>query len=447
MKIKHNKNWIAFLCILLLLPSLLSCSLSGSQITGPQDSGKITSPAQSQQAQTDEPSTPTPTSTSTATAEDPVQKMLSDMTLEQKIGQMLYIAYRQNVEGQPALALDSTLEGLLEEIQPGGFVFFSENLDGIEQTTGFIQSLQQKSTVPLFIGIDEEGGIVSRLNKAPKLHSTQMPNSYTIGKTGKPLYAYEASKAIASEIGSLGFNMDFAPVADIYTNPANKVIGKRAFGSTPELVSSMVVDALNGFTDESIVPVLKHFPGHGDTEADTHSGAATVDHDWDRLMTTELVPFIAGIQSGADAIMIAHIILPNITEEDIPASLSKEIITDLLRSKLGFDGLVITDALEMKAVSSFFDEDEAVLRAVEAGDDMLLMPTDPQKAFETILNAVRQGRITEDRIDASVMRILRVKQKYGILTGNTETLHPDEVLGSEAHKNLADTISKEASPK
>ena len=169
--------------------------------------------------------------------------------------------------------------------------------------------------------------------------------------------------------------MNFAPVADIFSNPVNKVIGKRAYGTEPQLVSQMVRQAVAGFAEGRIIPVLKHFPGHGDTAEDTHTGAAVVEHDLERLTGFELMPFREGIEAGADAVMVAHIILPKLMEEPVPATISKEVVTGLLREKLMFDGVIITDALEMSAVSSFYDDEEAAVMAVLAGIDMLLMPT------------------------------------------------------------------------
>lgn len=377
-------------------------------------------------------------------SEKMIQEMMADMTLEEKVGQMFFLAYRKNADGDKVQKMDDTLEEILSTYRPGGFALFTDNLDSIEQTVSFIEALQAGSKIPMFISVDEEGGIVSRLNKAPKLHSTVMPEAYTIGLTKRPEYAYAAARAIASEILSLGFNMDFAPVADIYSNPANKVIGKRAYGTEPELVSGMVSQAVAGFIDGQVIPVLKHFPGHGDTLEDTHTGAALVEHDLERLTSFELLPFQEGIAAGADAVMIAHILLPNLMEEPVPATLSKEVVTGLLREKLKFDGVVITDAMEMSAVSAYYDDDEAAVMAVLAGVDMILMPQSTEKAYRAILAAVKDGQISEERIDESVYRILRMKAKYGILDNNLVRPDPEKILGSPEHQALADAIREAA---
>ena len=376
-----------------------------------------------------------------------VNSLISKMTLEEKIGQLLFIAYRKDANDKNVLKMDSYLADILKRYKPGGFVLFSENLDSIDQTVSLIQGIQTQSAIPLFISIDEEGGIVTRLNKAPLLHSTIMPEAFTIGLTNKPEDAYAGAQVIAEELLSLGFNMDFAPVADIFTNPENKVIGKRAYGTEPVLAAAMVKEAVKGFCDQNIIPVLKHFPGHGDTVADTHTGAAAVQHDMDRLMTTELVPFKEGIEAGADAVMVAHILLPNVTKEPVPASLSEEIVTGILRNKLGFDGVVVTDALEMSAISSYYSDEEAAVKAVQAGVDMLLMPVSVEKTYMALLTAVHNGNLTEERIDESVRRILLLKDKYRILDNAIERPDPQKTLGSAEHEAVAEKIGKDAQTK
>lgn len=373
-----------------------------------------------------------------------ILEIMDAMTLEEKVGQMLFLAYRRNADDEKVLQMDEALKNTLSRFNPGGFALFADNLESIDQTVSFINQLQAESKIPLFVSVDEEGGIVTRLNKAPQLHSTVMPDAFTIGLTGKPEYAYSAARAIASELLSLGFNMNFAPVADIFSNPENKVIGKRAYGTEPELVSSMIGEAVSGYVDGRIIPVLKHFPGHGDTFADTHTGAAAVEHDLDRLTSFEFLPFREGIAAGADAVMIAHILLPKLMGEPVPATLSKNVVTGLLRERLGFDGVVITDAMEMSAVSAFYEDDEAAVMAVLAGVDMILMPQSAEKAFNAILSAVEDGTIMEERIDESVFRILWLKEKYGILDNSINRPDPEQTLGNPEHQDLAREIREHA---
>jgi beta-N-acetylhexosaminidase len=375
-----------------------------------------------------------------------IDAILGEMTIEEKIGQMFFIAYRQDEDGSDVLAMDEYLGSLLAEYKPGGFVLFAENLHDTDQTVKLIQDIKDCSKIPPFISIDEEGGDVSRLGMAPLIGSTVMPTAFEVGLTGDPNNAYEGAAVIARELSSLGFNMDFAPVADIFSNPENTVIGKRAYGTDPASVCPMVARAVEGFCDNNIIPVLKHFPGHGDTHADTHEGAAEVTHDMARLESYELLPFKAGFDAGADAIMTAHILLPNVTSEPVPASLSKEIMTGILRERLGFDGVVITDALEMKAISAYYGQGDAAVKAVDAGVDMLLMPLSLDEAYRALLAAVKSGAVPESRIDESVRRILSLKDKYRLFEAYDRP-DPESVLGSPEHQAVAGRIRKEAGRK
>ncbi len=378
-------------------------------------------------------------------SEEEAEKLMATLTLEEKIGQMFFITSRRDKKGNLQLNMDDDLKRTIEQFKPGGFIFFTENLESIDQTVTFIEDLQKSSTIPLFMGIDEEGGVVTRLNKAPLLHSTVMPTPFDIGRTNNTRYAYEAAFAISEEIKSLGFNLNFAPVADIFTNPKNTVIGKRAYASEAELAAKMVEWAVKGSRDCGIIPVIKHFPGHGDTSQDSHTGSAVVEKSLDQLKSTEFIPFKAGIEAGAGMVMTAHVLAPLINDNNLPATLSKPIL-NILREDLGFDGVIITDGLEMNAISAFYPEDEAVVLAVEAGVDILLLPNDLESAYSAVLNAVRNGRLTEQRIDESVRRILTLKYEWLINAPPLGSLNPENTLGSEEHKALADSIRKDSSP-
>lgn len=374
-----------------------------------------------------------------------IDDLLTSMTLEEKIGQMFFIGRRTDENGQPQLSLDSSLKTVIDKYKPGGFIFFAENLDNIDQTVSFINSLQETSRIPMFIGIDEEGGIVTRLNRAEALHSTFMPEPFVIGRTNNSEYAYRASKAIAKEVKSLGFNLNFAPVADVFSNPSNKVIGRRAYSDDANIAAEMVSEAVKGAVDAQIIPVIKHFPGHGDTLQDSHTGIAIVENNIDRLRKVEFLPFKAGINAGAGMVMTAHVLTPHITDDNLPATLSKTMLQDYLRNELGFDGVIITDGLEMSAISAYYSEEEAVVMAVEAGVDMLLLPRDFEKAFNSILEAVRANLISEERIDESVRRILTLKKESKISFEKSD-LDPNEVLGSPEHRALAESIRKDSQP-
>ncbi|ANX01222.1 glycoside hydrolase family 3 [Thermoclostridium stercorarium subsp. leptospartum DSM 9219] len=370
---------------------------------------------------------------------DPVKTILENMTIDEKIGQLFILSMRNLDATNAALEINENIENAVKTYKPGGVILFAENIKTISQTTKLIDELQKLSEIPLFVAVDEEGGTVSRITKSSAMHATVFPGNSEIGKTGNPDIARQVASAIAREIASLGFNMNFAPVADVNTNPDNPVIGPRAYGNDPEEVSSMVAAAVNGIQGRSVSAVLKHFPGHGDTGTDTHYGTAVVSHTRERLFSTELLPFIAGIREGADGIMTAHILTPNIPGENVPATLKAEILTKILRNELGFEGLIITDALNMKAITSHYTADEAAVKAFLAGADILLMPEDPELAFSGIKKAYADGLITLDRLNESVERILKVKYKRGLFSEQNRE-DPEEVLGCNEHTELAERV-------
>lgn len=372
---------------------------------------------------------------------DPVKEIIDRMTLDEKIGQLFIVSLRNFNAYQSVLEVNEEIESAVEKYKIGGIILFAENIKTIPQTTNLIDGLQKISEIPLFVAVDEEGGMVSRITKSPEMHATAFPNNSVIGATKNPDIARQVASAIALEISSLGFNMNFAPVADVNTNPENPVIGQRAYGSNAEDVSLMVAAAVGGFQSNSVSAVLKHFPGHGDTGTDSHYGAAMVNHTKERLSSTELLPFIAGIGEGADGVMTAHILTPNIPGENVPATLKPEILTGILRNELGFEGLIITDALNMKAITEHFSPDDAAVKAVLAGADILLMPENLDIAFSGIKKAYNDGLISIERIDESVERILKIKYKRGLF-GDTERKDPEKVLGCSEHRELADRILK-----
>lgn len=373
---------------------------------------------------------------------DPVKAILGEMTVDEKIGQLFIVPLSTLNAGGPALEVDEETESSIKKYKIGGVILFAENIKSIPQTTSLTEGLQNISEIPLFIAVDEEGGMVSRITKSSEMHATVFPDNSVIGETKNPDIARQVASAIAEEIYSLGFNMNFAPVADINTNPDNPVIGPRSYGNNAEEVSVMVAAAVNGIQSNSVSAVLKHFPGHGDTSTDSHYGTATVKHTKERLFSTELLPFIAGIDEGVDGVMTAHILTPNIPGENVPATLKPEILTDILRNELGFNGLIITDALNMKAITKHFSSDEAAVKAILAGADILLMPESLDTAFSGIKKAYNDGIISIERIDESVERILRIKYKRGLFSDDTEKKNPEEVLGCSEHQELSDMLSK-----
>ena len=340
------------------------------------------------------------------------------------MGQMMFPAFRTSASGEPLLAADEPTLAAIRRWKPGGVILFSSNLDTVAQTVSFIRQLQSSSDITLLVGVDEEGGTVSRLAAAQNMGAVPMPQAATIGKTGNPDLAREAAAAMGAQLSVLGFNLDFAPVADINTNPENPVIGNRAYGTEPGPTALMVTGALLGLREAGIIPVVKHFPGHGDTRTDSHLGLAVVPHDRKRLDAVELVPFRAAISAGVPVVMAAHVNTPGISDKTFPATLNPDILTGLLRDELQFEGVIITDAMDMGAITKNYGDAESIVLAVEAGADMLLVPVSLERACNAVLDAVKSGRVSESRLNDSVRRILALKAANGLEKTSPEDSSP-----------------------
>jgi beta-N-acetylhexosaminidase len=344
---------------------------------------------------------------------------------------------------------------LIRDVRPGGVILFAYNIKSPDQVRDLISSLHESAAVPLFIATDQEGGLVRRVVPSPLMPATEVPAAELVGSAGDLALTEALSRVIGTELRALGITMNFAPVADIATNQHNTVIAGRAFGSDPVFVSEMVAASVRGLQAANVSAVLKHFPGHGDTTADSHTASPVVPHDLKRLSEVELVPFRSGLRAGADAVMIGHLRVAEIGRTDLPATIDPAVVNGLLRGRMGFQGLVVTDALTMAAVAEHYSEPELVVRAVAAGADVLLAPADPRGAVQALTAAVRSGRIAESRIDASVTRILEVKRRRGILAIAPDgtpavgsELIPDtavhEVMGTAAHQRIVDQIKVQA---
>ena len=350
-------------------------------------------------------------------AKDEVLEILSSMTLKEKVCRLFMITPEAlcfdpetgaAAPGSPA-SVNEQMEKTYAEYPCGGFCLFAANIVDPGQLVALNEKLHSLSSIPPLISVDEEGGKVSRISGRSVFGIEKISPMGEIAKTGDPGKAYETGEYIGTYLEGFGFDLDFAPIADVNTNPSNPIIGNRAFGSDPALAALMVSAEIDGLQNSQILGCLKHFPGHGDTKTDTHSGYAETKKTWEEISACEMLPFKAGIEAGADFVMVAHIAAPNITGDGTPSSLSKTIVTEKLRNELGFSGVIITDALNMGAVSKVYSPEEAAVRALEAGCDMLLMPADYKKACDGVLQAVESGRLTEERIDESVLRILRAK--------------------------------------
>ncbi len=345
--------------------------------------------------------------------EERIQEVMADMTTREKVLQLFMIT-PEALTGYETVTMagDSTKEAVLE-YPAGGIIYFSSNLKEPEQVRTMLGNTKQyyeEAGYPApFLGVDEEGGTVARIGRQSAFGAEQIEDMRTIGDSGDIQEARQVGQAIGSYLSELGFTLDFAPVADVLTNPENQVIGRRSFGTDPDLVADFAMAEAQGLEASGVWAVLKHYPGHGATQGDSHQGYAYTDKGLEELMEAELVPFRKGIQEGIRFIMVAHISVPSITGGEIPCSLSSYMITDVLREQMGSDGIVVTDAMNMGAVSQQYDPAEAAVLALQAGVDLILMPADFHSAFEGVLDALEAGTLTEERIDESVHRILRVK--------------------------------------
>jgi beta-N-acetylhexosaminidase len=268
--------------------------------------------------------------------------------------------------------------------------------------------------MPLFLAIDEEGGTVAHIGNNSNFIVKKYSDMNSIGATKDSKKAYEVGDTIGSYLHEYGLNLDFAPDADVLTNPNNTVIGNRSFGNDANLVAKMDVEAARGLADNQVLSCFKHFPGHGATEGDTHEGYAYTTKTLGELKKSELVPFQAAVDNHIPFIMISHISVPNVIGNNTPSTLSKVMITDILRNQMGYDGIIITDAMRMGAIVNNYSTKDAVIKSIEAGADIILMPQNFEEAYQGVLDAVADGTISEQRINESLERILRVKLNMGI---------------------------------
>ena len=390
--------------------------LSAEESSPPEEPEPEESQAEEFQPEESQPETSAPREVTAgeSASQARAKEVLDSMTLTEKIYQMFLVTQEQLTGFSPVTKSGETTREAIETHPVGGIVYFEPNLVAPEQCTEMINNIQSYSKLGLFIAVDEEGGTVARLGNNPEMRTTVFPDMGEIGSTSDPDRAYEVGHTIGTELKQYGFNLDFAPVADVNSNPDNPVIGQRSFSSDPETASEMVAAAVKGFRDSGTLCTLKHFPGHGDTSTDSHLGYSEVTKNLDQLKEVEFPPFAAGVEAGAECVMVGHLSVPEVTGDDVPATLSGTMI-DLLREEIGFDGLVITDSMSMGAITDRYASDEAAVKAVQAGIDVILMPEDLQAAAEGIQQAVENGTITEERIDQSVLKILETKLDSGII--------------------------------
>lgn len=349
------------------------------------------------------------------------ERLLSSMTLEQKVAQMLFVTPEQLTGVDCATEAGPLTKEALAKLPVGGVVYFGGNIAGDRQLRDLLSGTVELSRgagagIPVFTGVDEEGGpLVARVANSGHFDVERFPNMWWIGESGDADRAAHVGGVIGSYLRDIGFSVDFAPVADVLTNPDNPVIGHRSFSGDPDVCAQMVSSEIEAMLQAGTLPCAKHFPGHGDTQGDSHTGAVTSWRSVDELCACEYVPFKAAIDAGCPFVMVGHIQTPNAAGDGLPASLSRVMITEELRGRLGFAGVVISDSLCMGAISRNFEPEDAGVRFVAAGGDVLLMPSDPWAAHQGIIDAVYSGSLTEERIDESVLRIIAAKQAAGLV--------------------------------
>ena len=339
-----------------------------------------------------------------------VDDTLEGMTLHDKVCQMMFVTPEELTGEDTVTVAGDVTKKALEKYPVGGIVYFAKNLETKDQVKDMISNSQSYSSIGLFISTDEEGGTVNRLMDT--VGTTYIDSMYNYKDDGTDK-AYENAHTIAQDMSELGFNVDFAPVADVWSNPDNTVIGRRAYSDDYAQAAELVGSAVKGFRDGGVMCTLKHFPGHGDTAEDSHYSSAYVNRTKDQIMVDEMQTFRSGIDAGAELVMVGHLIVPDIDE--LPATLSYKIATVMLRGDMGFDGIAITDSLEMESIADNYGVGDSAVMAVQAGMDMLLQPADPTVAIDAIVAAVESGDIKETRIDESVRRILTLKAERGLL--------------------------------
>ncbi len=359
-----------------------------------------------------------------------IETQWKQLTLDEKIAQMFIVSYRQK-------SMDEQLESILA-LKPGGFILFKENFSTYENTMKLIEQIENSADIPLWMAIDQEGGRVQRLSPTEQLNATLIPPMSILGKTRNTKLAYQVGTTIAEELRVFGVNMDFAPVLDVVEDENNQVIGDRSFGSDAKLVADMGLSLAEGLEDSHVLAVYKHFPGHGATITDSHHELPVITKTKQELLATDLLPFQKAIDAGAKVIMVGHLAVPNLTGDEIPASLSKSVVTDLLKTEMGYQGLVVTDALNMGALTKYYSEKQIYEMAINAGVDLLLMPVDLKRAISDIKESINEGTIQEEQIDTSIQKILKFKYQY-LKQGKLEK----DMLGSVAHQKIVNEISSE----
>ncbi len=371
---------------------------------------------------------------------------ISSLSVEEKVGQMLMVSI-------PGKSINKAASDIIDDIRPGGVILFGYNVSSMEGVKQYIKDLQNQSaaakSLPLFVSMDQEGGRVVRLKDGV----TQFPGNMAAGVSGDAELVYSWGRILGTELGMCGVNMNLAPDVDVNNNPANPVINTRSFGSDPVLVSKLGAAYIRGLQESGCAAVAKHFPGHGDTDTDSHRSLPVVRHRMERLEQVELMPFRKAVESGVDCVMTAHIAFPEIVGSMDSATISPFFLTEVLRKRMNFRGIVMTDDMEMNAVSKRIDIGEAAMRSVEAGADIVLISSygkNIRKIRDALMNAYRAGRLTEMRINESVKRVMSLKLTRGIMKRNGREFVSAEYNPGEEGASLlkkAASVNRELSEK
>lgn len=341
-----------------------------------------------------------------------VDSVMSEMTLEDKVAGLFFVTPEALTGVDKAVKAGDGTRQALSDYPVGGLIYFDQNIQSEEQFKEMIAATTgTMAKYPLFFAVDEEGGKVARLAGSSALSIENVGAMGEIGATGDANAAYEAGKTIGTYLSEYGINLDFAPVADVLTDPNNKTIGDRSFGSDPQVVGEMAAQMAAGLEDAGVSACVKHFPGLGGTTVDTHDKLAESDRTLEQMQAEEFLGFQPAIGNGVEMVMVSHLAVPEITGDSTPSSLSGVMISDVLRGTLGYEGIVITDALNMGAITENYSSADAAVKALEAGADMLLMPENFEEAYDGVLEAVQNGTLSEERINQSIRRIYKVKYR------------------------------------
>lgn len=389
MMIQNRKNLFFTICLMALVPLLLVCCSDDESADSDIDSY--------------------------------IEDELSKMTLREKIGQMFIVRPESldttihwtsttELPQYKTQSVNTVMTEVNKNYPVGGIILFAHNIDNEAQLSNYVSHIKKLNGFPLLC-IDEEGGRVARIANNPNFNVPKYESMAAIGDTGEPENAYSVANNIGKYLKAYGFDINFAPVADVNTNPDNIVIGTRAFSSDPQIAAPMVVNYLLGLQDAGIIGCLKHFPGHGDTHADSHYGFAETQKTWEEMSVCEMTTFKAGIAAGAQLVMTAHIAAPKVTGTNLPSTLSEVMLQDKLRRELGYKNIIITDAMEMGAITQLMSGGEAAVRTIEAGADIVLCPQNFLSTFDYVVKTVESGKISRQRIDNSVRRILKLKNQ------------------------------------